>query len=129
MLYFWIVGVTCIENCVTCHTRAISTNSLVLYEGDEETGEPFLGTYQGRTASVGQYLISSQEQLTPRSLLSPLGCTTSHQVVHRGARRRSREEEQGALQGMVPKAKGREPLTRLYPVEESHFCTGGSQRA
>lgn len=26
----------------------------------------------------------------------------------------SREEGQGALQGMVPKAKGREPLTLLY---------------
>ena len=47
------------------HTHAISTNSLVLYEGDEETGEPFLGTYQGCIASIGQHLISSQEQVTP----------------------------------------------------------------
>ena len=91
MLYFWTVGVTCIENCVTCHTYAISTNSLVLCEGDEETGEPFPGMYQGRTASIGQPLISSQEQLTPWSLLSLLGCTTSHQVVHHGAGRRGRE--------------------------------------
>ena len=124
MLCFWIVGVTCIENCVTCRTHAISLNSLVLYEGDEETGEQFLGTYQACTASIGQHLISSQERLAPRSLLSLLGCTASHQAVHHEAGRRGREGAGHGAQGKGERATD----SPLLSTRES-LLYWGSQKA